>query len=114
MVRLGVQPVTRSAHIVALALLHEARTERLTKLLMTAAMRAALARGCTLIFAPGESENDRALNRKLGFIDAGTMVCYAAHSEHVNEVPAHDILLQPVLAVRKMITPPLPRRSARR
>ena len=84
---------TQSAHVVALALLHEVRTPQLTKLLLTAAMRAALARGCNLIFAPGETEADRALNRELGFVDVGSMVCYAAHSENVNEVSAHDILV---------------------
>ena len=85
----------------ALALLHEVRTPQMTQLLLTAAMRAALARGCNLIFAPGETEADRALNRELGFVDVGSMVCYAAPSENVNEVVVHDIMVQPVLALRR-------------
>ena len=100
-IRLGVQTNNKSAHVVALALMREARSPQLTKLLLTAAMRAALARGCTLIFAPGETEEDRVLNRELGFIDVGSMVCYAARSEDVNEVDEHDILVQPILALRK-------------
>ncbi len=100
-VRLSVQTATTSAHVVALALLREERTPQLTKLLLVAAMRAALAQGCTLIFAPGESEEDRALNRKLGFIDIGSMVSYATRSEQVNEVQELDRLVQPVLALRR-------------
>jgi len=100
-IRLGVQMTTQSAHVVALALLHEVRTPQMTQLLLIAAMRAALARGCNLIFAPGETEADRVLNRELGFVDVGSMVCYAAPSENVNEVVVHDILVQPVLALRR-------------
>jgi hypothetical protein len=100
-VRLGVQSATQSAHIVALALQREARTPALTRLLMLAGMRAALARGCTMIFAPGENDADRALNRELGFVDVGSMVCYAAQSEKVTETQAHDSLVQPVLALRR-------------
>lgn len=99
--RVGIQPGTRSAHIIALALLRAERTPRLTKVLLTAAMRAALKQGSSLIFAPGESDDDRALMRKLGFVDVGTMVCYAARSENADEVQGHDVLLQPVLAVRR-------------
>jgi hypothetical protein len=99
--RLSIQPSTRSAHVVALALLHAERTQRLTKLLLTSALRAALKQDCTMVFAPGESDDDRDLARKLGFVDVGTMVCYAARSESVTEVQGHDNLLQPVLARRR-------------
>ena len=99
--RLSIQQSLKSAHIVALALLREARTPQLMKLLLVAAMRAALARSANLIFAPGENEEDRALDRELGFIDIGSMVCYAARSENVYEVQKHDVLAQPVLALRR-------------
>lgn len=99
--RVGINPATRSAHIVALAIRQSERTERLTKVLLTAAMRAALTRGCTLVFAAGEGESDQALMSKLGFVDVGTMVCYAARSERANEAHPHDGILQPVLARRR-------------
>lgn len=101
-VRVGVQSgTTKSAHIIALALLKEAHTPPLTKLLLAAAMRAALARGCTLIFAPGVREDSPVFIHDLGFIEVGSMVCYAARSANVNEVVEHDTLVQPVLALRR-------------
>ena len=99
--RIGVQQVPKSAHIVALALYRETRSDTLTKLLLATAMRAGLARGASMVFAPGESAEDRALCQKLGFIDLGRMVCYAARSEHVNGMQTHDSLAEPVLAVRR-------------
>jgi hypothetical protein len=100
-VQVSLQTMTKTAHISALALLGESQSPQLTRLLLAAAIRAAQARGCTLIFAPGETEDDRQLKRELGFIDVGSMVCYAARSENENEVQAHDILVQPVLALRR-------------
>jgi hypothetical protein len=99
--RIGVQQVTKSAHIVALALYHETRSPQLTKLLLATAMRAGLARGATLVFAPSETDADRELSEKQGFIDLGRMVCYAARTENVNGIQDHDNLVQPVLAVRR-------------
>lgn len=99
--RIGVQDAPKSAHIVALALYRETRTDALTKLLLATAMRAGLARGASLVFAPGETEEDRELCKKLGFFDLGRMVCYAARSENVNGVQANDSMAEPVLAVRR-------------
>ncbi|HVU10821.1 MAG TPA: hypothetical protein VHD90_06060 [Phototrophicaceae bacterium] len=103
--RVSLQAASQSAHIVALALQREARTPQLTRLLLLAATKAALARGVSMVFAPGENESDRVLCRQLGFIDIGTLVCYAARSGNVNvnanEVPEHDNPLQPVLALRR-------------
>jgi hypothetical protein len=99
--RIGVQGLTTSAHIVAMALYRETRTEQLAKLLLATAMRAGLARGATMVFAPGETDADRELCEKLGFIDLGKMVCYAARSENVNGNQEHDDLAEPVLAIRR-------------
>lgn len=99
--RIGVQETTKSAHIVAMALYRETRSPQLTKLLLATAMRAGLARGATLVFAPGENQEDRALCEKLGFIDLGRMMCYAARTENVNGIQEYDNLAQPVLAVRR-------------
>ncbi|MCZ2094834.1 MAG: GNAT family N-acetyltransferase [Anaerolineae bacterium] len=99
--RVSIQPSSLSAHIVALALLHAERTQRLTRLLLTSAMRAAIKQGSTLIFAPGETEDDRALAQKLGFAEVGATVSYAARSESRDEGQGNDGFLQPVLARRR-------------
>lgn len=100
-VQVSMQSLTKTAQVTALALLPEARSPQLTKLLIAAAIRAAQARGCTLIFAPGENEGDRQLKRELGFIDVGSLVCYAARSDNMDEDQMHDFLVQPVLALRR-------------
>lgn len=100
-VRLSLCQATETAHIVALGITREARTPRLIKLLLAAGRRVALKRGCTLVFAAGETEADRATAAELGFIDVGSMVCYAARSDDADEVEAHDSVVQPVLALRR-------------
>lgn len=101
-VRVGVQAgTTKSGHLIALAMLKEVRTPELTKVLLAAAARAALARGCTMIFAPGGTEADRALDRELGFVDVGSMVCFAARDVVANKRTEHDPMVQPVLALRR-------------
>jgi hypothetical protein len=69
-----------TAHLLALALLKEARTPEMIQLLQLTATQAALERGCTMIFAPGETDADRRLCREIGFMDTGSMVCYSARS----------------------------------
>lgn len=98
--RVSLQPETNSGHIVALALLREARSRELSRVLYTTALKAALERNCTLIFAPGETEEDRELCRALGFIDMGSMICYVQRIEPPKEGSDDGILVQPVLALR--------------
>ncbi len=102
-VRLGLQPVTKSAHVIALAVMSEINTPRLVKLALAAALRVALKRGCDLVFAAddGDPEQHRLLTEELGFVDVSTMLCYAARSENADEVQAYDLLAQPVLALRR-------------
>lgn len=88
-----------TGHILALALMKEARTPPMARLLQSAAMKAALERGCTLVFAPGETDADRKLCRELGFVDFGSIVCYAAESDKAREDSNGSFLDQPVLAL---------------
>ncbi len=89
----------QTAHLLALALMKEVRSPQMTRALQAAAMKAALDRGSAMIFAPGESEDDRKLCREMGFVDFGSIVCYAAETDKARE-DAHDNLLdQPVLAL---------------
>ena len=70
-----------TAHISALALLKELRSPAMIQILQTAAIKGALEHGATLVFAPGEEENERRAARELGFMDFGSIVCYAAPNE---------------------------------
>lgn len=96
--RLSIQePV---AHILGLALMKEARKPALTRLLWTATIEAALAKNCTLIYAPGETEADREMARSLGFLDFGSIVCYTSAIDTAEGDHDDHILGQPVLALR--------------
>ena len=70
-----------TAHILAMALLKEIRTPAMIQLLQMAAVKGALERGAKLVFAPGENEAERRMARELGFMDFGSIVCYAAPDE---------------------------------
>ncbi len=70
-----------TAHISALALLKEMRTPAMIQILQTAAIKCALESGAKLVFAPGEEESERRMARELGFMDFGSIVCYAAPNE---------------------------------
>ncbi len=97
--RISIQ--NQTAHVLALALMKEARSPALLRLLLAAAVQAALERDCTLVYAPGEDEADRRLCRELGFLDFGSIVCYIANSNpNRNEEKDGRILGQPVLALR--------------
>ncbi|MCB9451071.1 MAG: hypothetical protein H6672_06505 [Anaerolineaceae bacterium] len=93
--RLSIQG--QSAHVLALALLKEARTPPMLQALHTTVIKAALARDVTLIFAPGETEADRKLCRDLGYVDFGSIVCYAAKRTK-QQAANDDILAQPLLS----------------
>ncbi len=93
--RVSVQGET--AHILALALLKEVRTPTMIQALQTAALRGALERKATLIFAPGETEAERRLGRELGFLDFGSIVCYSGE-EKAREEQHDNPLEQPILS----------------
>ncbi len=104
-VRLGLQTAAKSAHIIAIAVMSEINTPQLVKLALAAALRVAMARGCDLVFAAG-NDADKVecdiLSSDLGFIDVGTMVCYAAAVENTRSETANDDLMaQPILALRR-------------
>ncbi len=80
-----------TAHISAIALLKEIRSPAMIQILQMAAVKGALERGAKLVFAPGEKDAERRMARELGFMDFGSIVCYAAPDEvgrgnHVNNV----------------------------
>lgn len=98
--RLSVQD--KGAYLVRMALMKEARTPPLLRALVAAAARAALDRGCDLIYAPGETETDRLALRTLGFRDFSSLVCYAsaeAVRASAGETRYDYLLGQPVLSL---------------
>jgi hypothetical protein len=97
-VRLTFQPDNGTTHIVALALQREDRSSDKMRLLLTWTLDMALAHNCPVVFAPGETEDDRRLYRDLGFIDLGSIVCYAAPSA-IGKTAQHE-LVQPLLTLR--------------
>lgn len=95
----GVARVTyheKTAHITAQALMKEVRTAELTRLLQASALQMALSDGCEMVFIAGETEANRKMSREMGFVDSGSVVCYAEPADHTNE-ETHGSLAQSVL-----------------
>lgn len=89
-----------SAHLLAQAILSEARTSTLQKQLHTAALNAALDAGCDFVFAAGEDADERALFREIGFVDSGSIVSYAEpQSSSETQGEAEDSPTPPVLVI---------------
>ena len=99
-IRLSLQPDNNTAHILALALMREVRDTQMTYLMIVNGMLTAIERGYKLIFAPGDGEEDRRLLRGIGFMDFGSILCYAARPESTSEGSTDDSLVQPVLTFR--------------
>jgi len=89
----------QTAHLATLAIMKEARAPEMIRMLYYGALGAAKDRGCELLFTSGDTEADRKLCRELGFVDSGSMVCYAEPAEETKG-DLHDVnLAQPVLAL---------------
>lgn len=95
-VRIGVQQDV--GHIVALALMRSAANENLRQTLYAAALDMALDQGCSLVFSVGGGKAESQRRETLGFLDFGSMICYAASP--ANEDANDDDMGQPLLAVR--------------
>lgn len=93
--RLSLQGET--AHLLAAALLREVRTPAMMRALALTALKTAVDRKSTLIFAPGEGAADRDLLRELGFIELGAMVCYVAANAYKEKHEPN--LEQPLLSL---------------
>ena len=100
---IGVARLTMSgetANITAAAVLQEARTPENVRLLYQTAIECALKHECKLIFTTGETEADRRLCRKLGFVDAGSVICYAESSDSQHETTNDNHMEQPAFIMR--------------
>lgn len=94
--RLSMQDTT--AHVLGIAILREARTPEMLRLIHVHALKAALERKCALVFAPGESEQERRLCRDIGYVDFSSIVCYSAQKPDAHEEP-DEILGQSILSL---------------
>lgn len=97
--RVSLQPGNGSSQIVALALLQEARSIELKRVLIKAVLFHSLSQGCGLVFAPGETDDLRKLYRELGFVDVGSMVSYVQRTDLLSEGNEDGVVEQPVLAI---------------
>jgi hypothetical protein len=98
----GVARVTfheQTAHLTTLAMMSEARQPDLVRALHDAAVEAAAEHGCDLVFTSGETESDRRLCRQSGFVDSGSMLCYAEGNIRPPEIADDDSLAQPLFAL---------------
>lgn len=108
---IGVARVTiqnGTAHVVGLAILREQRTPELLRILLHMATYAALERGCDLVFTPTDTDEDRHISRELGFMDFGSIVCYAAMDEHpsnqtTTETHEQKPVAHPILNLKRPI-----------
>ncbi len=91
-----------TAHIVSTAIFKEMQSPEMAYLLRHAALYEALQRGCSIVFASGETDVERETSRELGFIDFGSIVCYAASVDHTETNQTDDTrpLVQPILNLR--------------
>ncbi len=100
----AVARVTRyeeTAHIVAVALLRDMRTPASYRLMIQQAMQAALDDGSTLIFMSGDTNVTRRAVRDFGFMDFGSIVCYAAKLDDTHLTAGqHETLVQPLLDIK--------------
>lgn len=95
---IGVARMTLNNHvanITALAVLQEARTPEHVELLYRTALETAADQNARLIFTSGETEAERRLCRRLGFVDAGSVVCYAESGDTGREVNHEGHVEQP-------------------
>lgn len=88
-----------TAHIAAHAVMREFYTPEWDKTLRLVAMDAALSEGCDLLFVSGSDDETRARYRELGFIDSGSIVCYADANAEVEDHLMNDPLAQSVLII---------------
>jgi hypothetical protein len=87
-----------TGHIQSQALMKEVRTPELARVLLAAALKEALDKGCEMVFTSGERGESRDLCRKLGFVDAGSVVTYAeASKDQAHQEEAHGTLEESVL-----------------
>lgn len=88
-----------TAHIAAMAIMHEFKKPEYEKSLREVALDAALHEGCKMVFATGSDDATRQAYRNMGFIDSGSIVWYADNQPTDDEDETLDALAQSVLII---------------
>jgi hypothetical protein len=81
---IGVARITfhaETAHISALAVMHQFRDNDTLKLIQHKAIAIAAQKNKRIVFTSGEVEADRRICREAGFVDSGSIVCYAENGD---------------------------------
>lgn len=74
-----------TAHISALAVMHQFRDAETLNLLQHKAIAIAAQKGKRVVFTSGEIEADRRICREAGFVDSGSIICYAEINDQQRE-----------------------------
>jgi len=85
---IGVARVTfhaETAHISALAVMRQFRDHETLKLLQHKAIAIAAQKNKRFVFTSGEIEADRRVCREAGFVDSGSIICYAENGDYQRE-----------------------------
>lgn len=83
-----------TAHISALAVMTQFRTSDTFKLIQHKAIAIAAQKGKRIVFTSGEIEIDRRICRDAGFVDVGSIVCYADTDNYPREETHGDTVGQ--------------------
>jgi len=81
---IGVARITfhaETAHISALAVMHQFRDSDTLKFIQHKAIAIAAQKNKRIVFTSGEIEADRRICREAGFVDSGSIVCYAENGD---------------------------------
>lgn len=89
-----------TANISAIAIMKEARSPQMIELFHRIALKTALERGCKMIFTAGDDEDTRQICRNVGFMDSGSLVCYAELPEKLQEENHATPMAEPVFVLR--------------
>jgi hypothetical protein len=89
-----------TAHLSALAVMKEVRSVSSLILMHQIAIFKAAERGAALLFASGETEDDRKVAREIGFVDSGSIVCYAEPNDPMNETTDDSDVAEPIFVLR--------------
>jgi hypothetical protein len=82
------------------SVLKEARTLENVQVLYARALDTAIQHGCSLVFTSGETEFERRVCRKLGFVDAGSVIWYAQVRNGDHRADHDDQVEQPSFILR--------------
>lgn len=96
-VRVSLHPALGTAHILALAV-ERSQEQALIPSLIAVALRLALRRGATVVFADVDEAHETRFDG-LGFAALGQMVSFAAPEAPMTEGPIYAPVAQPVLAI---------------